>query len=174
MSRLIKIGLGAKNYGALIKIGLGAKNYDPRGVVGGGNENHGALLILALGGAILILAFLSLWQRNQMIYIGYEIEQLKEEREALLRAQKELLVEAESLSAVERIERIAVEQLAMKPSLSQQRIYINAQDLLPSSEGGQGMIKNIGGRRSGSLPAERVSTGKDVLNGGSPAANLKK
>lgn len=113
-------------------------------------------LFLILGGAILILAFLSLWQRNQMIHIGYEIEQLKEEREALVRVQKELLVEAESLSALERIERIAVEQLEMKPGGSQQRVYIDTPDpALSSSQEAARQIKSAGGGRFGSIQLDR-------------------
>lgn len=86
------------------------------------------LILFILGGAILVLAFLTLWQRNQMIHIGYEIEQLQRERAALLQTQKELLIEAESLSAMERIERIAVEQLEMNRPLSEQRVYVKALD----------------------------------------------
>lgn len=123
------------------------------------------LLFLALGGAILILAFLSLWQRNQMIYIGYEIEQLKEEKEALVRVQKELLVEAESLSAMQRIEQIAVEQLAMKPGGSRQRVHVTTQGpVVSSSEGGERRIKKAGGSRFGSIQVERAFAEKDASN----------
>lgn len=121
------------------------------------------LIFVAMGGSILMLAFLSLWQRNQMIYIGYEIEQLKEEKAALLRVQKELLVEAESLSAMERIERIAVEQLAMKPNVSKQRIYVNAEGLLPASEGAGSLVEKAGARRFGSFPAPAFAD-KNTLN----------
>ncbi|MFY9268797.1 MAG: cell division protein FtsL [Candidatus Manganitrophaceae bacterium] len=79
---------------------------------------------LLLGGLILLLAFLSLWQRNQMIHLGYEIEQFHRERGELQRVYRALQAEAESLSAVERIERIAVQQLKMVPALPPQRIYI--------------------------------------------------
>jgi hypothetical protein len=99
-----------------------------------------------------------------MIYIGYEIEQLKVEKEALLRVQKELLVEAESLSAMERIERIAVEQLAMKPNGSKQRIYVNAEGLLPPPEGDGRLIEKAGARRFGFFPASPAFADKNVLN----------
>lgn len=77
-----------------------------------------------LGGAILFLSLLSLWQRHQMIGIGYEIEQLRQQRVELLRIQKELLVEVESLNTLERIEQIAIQQLKMKQALPQQRVYM--------------------------------------------------
>ncbi|HZR45813.1 MAG TPA: cell division protein FtsL [Candidatus Manganitrophaceae bacterium] len=121
------------------------------------------LIFLTLGGSILTLAFLSLWQRNQMIYIGYEIEQLREEKEALLRVQKELRVEAESLGAMERIERIAVEQLAMKPNVSKQRIYVNAEGLLPASEGGS-LIEKAGARRFSSFLPAPAFADKKILS----------
>lgn len=124
-----------------------------------GSRALSRFLFLALGGGILIVVFLSLWQRNQMIHIGYEIEQLKEEKEALLRVQKELLVEAESLGAMERIEQIAVEQLEMKPSASQQRVHVT-DGPLPVSDGGKATARK--GNRFGSAQVGLASTGKDV------------
>lgn len=81
-------------------------------------------VFLLLGGAILFFAFLSLWQRNQMIHLGYEIEQLHQQKAELRRIHQALLVEAESLSAVERVEQIAARQLKMSPVLQEQRVYI--------------------------------------------------
>ncbi len=77
-----------------------------------------------LGGVLFLLAFLALWQRTQMYRLGYEIEALKRLKSDALRTHQQRLVEAESLSAVERIERIALDQLNMVPALTQQRIYV--------------------------------------------------
>ena len=77
-----------------------------------------------LGGVVLFLAFLSLWQRNKMIHIGYEIERFHQQKIELLRVQKELWVEVESLNALERIERIAADQLKMTRALPEQRVYL--------------------------------------------------
>lgn len=91
------------------------------------------LVFLILGGAILLLAFLSLWQRNQMIHLGYEIEQLHQQRAELQRVHRALMIEAESLRSIERVEQIAVQQLKMSPALPQQRVYLERE-------------KGIGGR----------------------------
>jgi cell division protein FtsL len=90
-----------------------------------GAEKMSRLLLIALGGGILVLAFLSLWQRTQMVRIGYEIESLQEQKKELVRIHKELLAEAETLSAVNRIEEIAMEQLDMKVPRPQQRVYVD-------------------------------------------------
>ncbi|MFQ5779568.1 MAG: cell division protein FtsL [Nitrospiria bacterium] len=98
----------------------------------GGAERMSRILMVALGAGILVLAFLSLWQRNQMIHIGYEIERLQQEKEEMRLIRKDLLAEVETLSAVERIEQIATEQLGMKPADSRQRIYIHPQRIQPA------------------------------------------
>ncbi len=77
-----------------------------------------------LGGLLLALAFLSLWQRTQMYRLGYEIEALKRQKNEAIRMHRQLLVASESLDGVERIEQIALEQLNMVPALPQQRIYV--------------------------------------------------
>jgi cell division protein FtsL len=81
-----------------------------------------------LGGLFLALTFLSLWQRTQMYRLGYEIEALKQQKSKAIRTHRQLLVEVESLDAVERIEQIAMRQLNMVPALPQQRIYVKRRD----------------------------------------------
>ncbi len=75
-------------------------------------------------GLLCLLALLVLWQRTQMYRLGYEIEAMKRQKDDALRVHQQLLVEVESLSAVERIERIALDRLHMIPALPQQRVYI--------------------------------------------------
>ncbi len=103
-----------------------------------GAEKVSRLLLIALGGGILFLAFLSLWQRNKMVHIGYEIESLQKQKKELVRIRKELLAEAETLSAVDRIERIAVKQLGMKVPRPQQRVYVDRERIKSARiEGGR-------------------------------------
>jgi|SRR5579884_535281 len=97
-------------------------------------------VFLLLVGAILFFAFLSLWQRNQMIHLGYEIEQLHQQKAELRRIHQALLVEAESLSAIERVEQIAARQLKMSPALPEQRVYIK------QTKEGRGVAERQGGR----------------------------
>ncbi len=86
-------------------------------------------LLLTVIAPIVLTSFLSVWQRNEMIRIGYKTETLQKQKSALLRHQKDLLVEVEHLSALDRIERIALEKLGMKQSQPEQRIFITAQAL---------------------------------------------
>lgn len=88
------------------------------------------LIIFAiLSMPMVVISFLSVWQRNEMIRIGYETEILHKKKNALLRHQKELRVEVERLSALGRIEQIALEQLGMKQPNREQRVFITAQAL---------------------------------------------
>jgi len=84
-------------------------------------------LILIL--PIVTVSFLSVWQRNDMIKIGYETEVLQQKKHALLRHRKELQVQVERLSALDRIEQIALTELGMKHADPEQRVYITAQAL---------------------------------------------
>lgn len=86
-------------------------------------------LALILITPIVIVSFLSVWQRNEIIRIGYKTEILKKEKHALLRHRKELLVQVERLNALDRIEQIALTELGMKHADPEQRVYITAQAL---------------------------------------------
>lgn len=73
---------------------------------------------------ILFIAFISLWQRDQMHRMGYaihDIERLKAERATL---HKELLIKVEHLNAMDRIEHVATTQLLMVPALPEERVYV--------------------------------------------------
>ncbi len=73
------------------------------------------LLILPLG---LCLVFVFVWERVDMVRLGYQIERLKQERIVLERERDELRVKLSALSAPDRIAKIASEKLGM--SLPQQ------------------------------------------------------
>ena len=74
--------------------------------------------------ALLFLSFLSLWQRDQMTRVGYAIQKLQQEKAQLMKLHRELLIEVESLSALDRIEAVATRQLSMAPPLPGERIYV--------------------------------------------------
>ncbi len=84
-------------------------------------------LVILLIVPMILTAFFAVWQRNEMIQIGYETEALQQKKTKLLRRQKELIAEISSLSAAERIERIALERLQMKSADPGQRIYVAAE-----------------------------------------------
>ncbi len=82
------------------------------------------LLFLGLGLVICFTAFLSLWQRDQMTRVGYDIQRMQAEKTKLMKMHKELLIEVESLSALDRIETIATKQLSMTLLPPSERIYV--------------------------------------------------
>jgi len=85
-------------------------------------------LLLLLIVPMVLTAFFAVWQRNAMIQIGYETEALQQQKHRLLRHQKELIAEIASLSAAERIERIALEKLHMKSPAPGQRVYVASRE----------------------------------------------
>jgi cell division protein FtsL len=66
----------------------------------------------------LCLVFIFVWERVDMVRVGYQIERLKRDKTALERRRDELRVQFSSLSASNRIAKLATEKLGM--SLPQQ------------------------------------------------------
>ncbi len=73
-------------------------------------------ILAALAGLSLVFAFV--WERVDMVRVGYQIERLKHEKVALERERDELRVKVSALSAPDRIAKVAAEKLGM--SLPQQ------------------------------------------------------
>lgn len=92
------------------------------------------IVLIFLIFSMITTAFLAVWQRNEMIQIGYQTESLQQKKKQGLRLKKELVGEIASLSAVERIEKIALEQLHMKPPDPGQRIIIASREKNRSSD----------------------------------------
>ncbi len=69
---------------------------------------------------IFLAVLVYVWQRINVIELGYRIEAMERERKELLQKNKALLVEAASLGSPQRIEEIARSQLGMvRPSPGQ-------------------------------------------------------
>lgn len=73
----------------------------------------------------LSLVFVFVWERVDMVRVGYQIERLKHDKTALERQRNELRVQFSSLSASNRIAKVATEKLGM--SLPQQGQLIMVQ-----------------------------------------------
>jgi cell division protein FtsL len=69
--------------------------------------------VILIGTVVAGLLLLDTQQRIHMITLGYEIEQLKKTERDFHQANKELLIEQEALSSLDRIERIAIQDLKM-------------------------------------------------------------
>lgn len=61
----------------------------------------------------LCLVFLFVWERVDMVRVGYHIERLKHDKVLLERERDELRVKVSALSAPDRIARVASEKLGM-------------------------------------------------------------
>ncbi len=81
--------------------------------------------LLLLGGTLL-----HVWQRVQVIRLGYALEEIQGRKQALLRSNKTLQVEAATLSTLDRVERIALREVGLQP-LDRSRIVVLRQDLFP-------------------------------------------
>ncbi len=82
------------------------------------------LLFGGMALAIIFLAFLSLWQRARMTRVGYEIQAMQTQKAELMKLHKHLLIEVESISALDKIEEAAISKLSMIPASPTTRVYI--------------------------------------------------
>ena len=85
------------------------------------SKRHRELVMAGITALVLALAVLAYaWQHFEMIRIGYRVEELRLEREHLLKIQRELKLERASLTSPDRVEAIAIQQLGLNhPSVSQ-------------------------------------------------------
>lgn len=68
---------------------------------------------ILIGAAVIGVIFLDIWQHVHIVTMGYEVEQARQKQKELKQIHKQLLVEVETLSALDRIEQIAVARLGM-------------------------------------------------------------
>lgn len=80
-------------------------------------------MIAALAVLTVLLAYV--WQRVDLVRVGYDIQQLKTRHLALKREHHELQVKVSTLSAPERIATLASEELGMRQPHPQQIVLVN-------------------------------------------------
>ncbi len=91
--------------------------------------------ILAAGLLIVGLILMDVRQHVRIVSLGYEVESLGDKRDGLKNRNRELLIETESLSALDRIEEIAIGRLGMiHPEENQIRIVPFKEDVLPEGD----------------------------------------
>jgi cell division protein FtsL len=113
-----------------------------------------SILFLALVAGTLIFCS---WVRHQIVSTGYESQVLFAEEESLLRIQKRLILEEETLKSPERIDIIARNDLGMAPLRPAQLLRPWSQDREPGLTDAMAMVdskavdlKKTGqGKRSG-------------------------
>ena len=90
-------------------------------------------LLAALG--IIGMLLLFVWERVDIVRVGYRVEQLKTQKVALQREQDELRVKVSALTAPDRIAKAATEKLGMIPPQPGQVVMVNAADAVPAVDG---------------------------------------
>ena len=85
--------------------------------------------------AILSALLLYVWQRVDLVRVGYEIQQLKVRHVALQREHHELRVKVSALSSPERIARLATEKLGMRRPKPGEVVLVNLDPARPHGPG---------------------------------------
>jgi cell division protein FtsL len=99
-------------------------------------------------GAVLTLSVVVLWHHHRTIQLGYETERLQAEKTRLERLQRQLLIERESLAALERIEPLA-RAMGLTHAPPRDAVVVRLPE--SSSEDGRTLFASVG---RGMLPAE--------------------
>jgi len=108
------------------------------------------ILVVFVG---LCLVFLFVWERVDIVRVGYQIERLKHDKVVLERERDELRIKFSALSAPDRIAKVASEKLGMELPKQGQVIMVRSRpDTTPSLHAAPGEVrlaKNdlFGGRR---------------------------
>jgi cell division protein FtsL len=79
---------------------------------------------ILIGAAIVTIILLDIWQHVHIVTLGYEVEQARQKQKELQQTHKQLLVEVETLSALDRIEKIATLRLGMTKPKEGQMILV--------------------------------------------------
>ena len=90
------------------------------------------LIAVALSGLIMLPLLLYVWQSSEWIRNGYQIEQLKNQREHLAEVNHQLRLEKASLENLARIEQAASEQLGLKEPPAGTVVLVDVAQLKPS------------------------------------------
>jgi len=89
-------------------------------------------LLIGLVGLSLVFAFV--WERVDMVRVGYQIERLKHDKVLLERERDELRVKVSALSAPDRIAKVASEKLGMMLPQQGQVVMVQSRpDSTPSN-----------------------------------------
>lgn len=87
-------------------------------------------LFTVLAGLCLVFTFV--WERVDMVRVGYQIERLKHEKVLLERERDELRVKVSALSAPDRIAKVALEKLGMTLPQQGQVVMVQSRPESPS------------------------------------------
>ncbi len=89
-------------------------------------------LIAAL--AVISVLLLYVWQRVDLVRVGYDIQQLKARQTALQRENHELRVKVSALTSPERIARLASEKLNMRQPQPGEVVLVSLNPRVPTGQ----------------------------------------
>lgn len=84
-------------------------------------KKAGTYSVILLSAAFLLFY---VWQRVQVVSTGYQIEALKKEKDSLARTNRNLTIEAASLTSPDRVEAIASSAIGMRTPMDTQIILV--------------------------------------------------
>ena len=88
---------------------------------------------ILIGAVVVTIILLDIWQHVHIVTLGYEVEQARQEQKELQQIHKQLLVEVATLSALDRIEQIAITQFGMIKPQDGQMILVQRKEASPDS-----------------------------------------
>ena len=80
----------------------------------------------------VLLVFVFVWERVDVVRLGYQIERLKVQKVLLERERDQLQVKFSALSAPERIAKVATEKLGLVPPQQGQLLMVHQPGEVPS------------------------------------------
>lgn len=89
--------------------------------------------LTVVGVLVFLLGYV--WERVDIVRVGYRLEQLKAQKTLLERERDELNVKLAALSAPERIARVAREKLGMVPPQQGQIVVVHRAEPVAPSQG---------------------------------------
>jgi cell division protein FtsL len=84
------------------------------------------------GLAVLSLVLLYVWERVDVVQVGYRIEQVKVRKLTLERERDELRVKVSALTSPEKIAKLATEKLGMTPPQQGQVRLVKVEPMIPT------------------------------------------
>ncbi len=97
-------------------------------------SRHGALRKALVIGLIVIGLLLYVAGKVKIVQLGYQLENMKREKQELERVNRSLRIEASSLSSPARIEEIAVKRLGMVRPAKGNIVVVKRKGLNPNSK----------------------------------------
>jgi cell division protein FtsL len=108
--------------------------------------------LLGLGILVFLFGLLFAWQSFQFVRDGYQVEEVKAQRDAMEEWNRQLRLEQASLADPQRIDKLARRELGLAPPQPQQVIRVGGATSAPGETGTPEFARNL--PAAGELPRE--------------------